>query len=165
MLEAYVWLEVLCKLSHDQHPCGAGWAVVPVCKSSAAPLEPGRGALLAKGCSWAVRTASCPTLIHGLLGQLERSRTVSDYKLQTNITIQYSNFSPLLLNSIGYTRAAQATTNRSLKQEWKVWQGRLKQFLNEWQELHFYSEQTAESHVWTSYSESTWIAEGIKEWK
>lgn len=155
----------ICKLSHNQPLCGAGWAVTPVCRSSATPPEPG-------GHSWQMavagllRTASCPVLIHSPLGQLEMSRIVSEYKLQTNITIQYSNFfSPLLLSSIGYTRVAQATTNRSLRQVWKVWQGGLKQFLDKWEEIHFYSEQTAESHVWTSYSESTWIAEGIKEWK
>lgn len=40
-------------------------------------------------------------LIHSPLDELEMSRTMSEYKLQTNTTIQYSNFfSPILLSSM-----------------------------------------------------------------
>lgn len=65
---------------------------------AALPLEPG-GTLLQM--SGLLRAAFCPTLIPDPLGELERSRAVSEHKLQTNITIHYSNFfSPLLFSSM-----------------------------------------------------------------
>lgn len=46
-----------------------------------------------------LRSASCPVLIQGPLEEMQRSRTLSEYKLQTNITIQYSIFFSLLFLS------------------------------------------------------------------
>lgn len=50
-------------------------------------------------------------LIHSPLDELEMSRTASEYKLQTNPTIQYLNFfSPVLLssmNSLGWLKPQQ----------------------------------------------------------